>query len=42
VNYICEKIVSKENLEIIDMAAEQWVGLIMEHIKWKHSNQNKR
>jgi len=37
-----KKVISKETRSKIDMAAEQWVGLVMEHIRWKRSNQNKK
>lgn len=35
------KIVKTEVQSKIDMVAEQWVRLVMEHIKWKRFNQNK-
>lgn len=32
-----KKVISKRDQSKIDMAAEQWVRIVMEHIKWKKS-----
>lgn len=37
-----KKSINQKDRVKINTVAEQCVGLVMEHIKWKRSNQNKK
>ncbi len=36
------KTVDKDVQSKIELVAEQWVRLVMEHIRWKRSDKNKK
>lgn len=37
-----KKIINKEDQSKIDLAAEQWVRLVMEHIRWKKRSKKEK